>query len=530
MAKIALVKIHPDLNMALPQLTGDLSRAGHFARMYFFKDYNVQEYLETPFSADRSLALKDSGDYQFGADYEALAEKLDDFKPHAIGLSVISLSIPEAIKTTAFLRERFDVPILWGGVGTTLEPEIAIEHADLVCIGDGEEVLIEFADCIHEKPRWRERGEWLKIDGTWAKDEHGNVHKNPKRSIGSLDDIAIPDWTPSKMFYVTDGFVKRGKLAQERVSFGDYQIMTQRGCPFSCSFCVESRYQEMFGKKSSLRRRSVDVVLEELVKVKETFSPTPAMIWFWDDVFTLNPRWLDEFLPRYKEEVGLPFWCYTYPTTHNLELLKKLKEAGCNSITMGIQSGSERLLSDVYNRPTPLDRVLEAAEEIVESGITGYFDLITRSNFETEADLRSTFEFLTKLSQRMIFMGAGDMKSYPTYAYTRKETEEMGDNILATNFGLDDATYEYYHQLYFVARNPHIDIEEKLRIGNEPLFRSNPELLDQFTYVKLDFYEVLRQMRLCTISGEYPYDMFPPPQYEHVPLDTLLANQAGSAH
>ncbi len=77
---------------------------------------------------------------------EALAARLADFKPDAIGLSVITLSISEAIKTTAFLRAQFDVPILWGGVGTTLEPEIAIEHADLVCVGEGEQVIVEFAD------------------------------------------------------------------------------------------------------------------------------------------------------------------------------------------------------------------------------------------------------------------------------------------------------------------------------------------------------------------------------------------------
>ena len=45
-----------------------------------------------------------------------------------------------------------------------------------------------------------------------------------------------------------------------------------------------------------------------------------------DDVFTVNPRWLDEFLPRYKAEIGMPFWCYTYPTTHNAAMLQQLKD------------------------------------------------------------------------------------------------------------------------------------------------------------------------------------------------------------
>ncbi len=510
--------------MALPQLAGDLTEAGHFARMFFFKEYSIErEYVESAFSLDRSQDEVVDEKYAFGEIYEALAKTLEEFNPHAIGLSVISLSIPEAIKTTAFLRARFDVPILWGGVGTTLEPEIAIEHADLVCIGEGEEVLVEFADIIHNKPNWRRnRGDWLKIEGTWARAADGSVSKNPKRALGNLDNIAIPNWEPSKMVYVTEEMVGRGEMAHQKVTKGgDYQIMTQRGCPFSCSFCVESRYQEMFGKKNSLRRRSVDLVIEELVHAKNNYSP--EMVWFWDDVFTLNPRWLREFLPRYKEEVGLPFWCYTYPTTHNVELLQQLKDAGCGSLTMGIQSGSERILEEVYNRPTPLGRVIEAADEIIESGLVGYFDLITKSSFETEDDLRATFEFLMDLPPEMIYLGSGEMKSYPTYAYTRDEIAANSDDILASNSGLDDATYDYYNQLYYVARNPYIDKKEKLKIGGEPMFRSNPELLDQYIYVKREFSDAIRQMRLATMEGQHPFKMFPPPEYHHLSVAEGLA-------
>jgi len=517
-SKIALIKIHPDLNMALPQLTGDLVRAGHFARMFFFKDYNYKnEYKDSRFSQDRALDLPTNEEFEFGGIYEALAERLAEFNPHAIGLSVISLSVAEAVKTTAFLRSRFDLPILWGGVGTTLEPEIAIEHADVVCIGEGEEVMVEFANAIDNKPDWRSVTEWLTIEGTWTRDPNGTVHKNPKRAIRDLDNIAIPDWQASKMVWITEEMVSRGPRAYAKVAKGDYQIMTQRGCPFSCSFCVESRYQEMFGKKQSLRRRSVDLVLEELVHAKEAYSP--EMVWFWDDVFTVNPRWLDEFLPRYRDEVGLPFWCYTYPTTHKLELLQKLKDAGCNSITMGIQSGSERILREVYNRPTPLLRVLEAAEEIVEAGINGYFDLISKSSFETEADLRATFEFLTDLTPEMIYYGIGEMKSYPTYAYTRNEAAAKSGNVIdAVDLNIDDKTYDYYHQLYYVARNPYIDKAEKLLIGSDPMFRSNPQLLDQYIHIKTTFDDILVQMRAAIIAGQHPNVLFPAPAYHHRPF------------
>jgi len=140
MSKIAIIKIHPGLNMALPQLSGDLERAGHESRMYFFKDYAVEDqYFSSSFERDGQDEF-DVVHTEFEKEYDALADELDKFGPDAIGLSVISLSIPEAIKTTQFLRTRFNLPILWGGVGVTLEPEIAIRTADLVCVGEGEEV------------------------------------------------------------------------------------------------------------------------------------------------------------------------------------------------------------------------------------------------------------------------------------------------------------------------------------------------------------------------------------------------------
>jgi radical SAM superfamily enzyme YgiQ (UPF0313 family) len=510
-SKIAIIKIHPGLNMALPQLSGDLARAGHTTRMFFFKDYIFErDYIGSAFTVDRSIDQLVDETAVFDETYEALAQRLEHFKPHAIGLSVISLSIPEAIKTTRFLRSRFDVPILWGGVGTTLEPEIAIEYADLVCVGEGEEVLVEFADCLDTG------ADWLHIEGTWTRATDGTVIKNPKRAVGSLDKIAIPDWDYKKMAYVTERKTIMGLQAHQRVTGRDYQIMTQRGCPFSCSFCIESRYQEMFGKKNSLRRRSIDLVIEELVRAKEDYQPT--VVWFWDDVFTVNPRWLHEFLPRYKAEVDIPFWCYTYPTTHKLELLQELKAAGCNCISMGIQSGSERILEDVYNRPTPLARVIEASQEIIDAGIIGYFDLISKSSFETEEDLRATYNFLIDLPQEMVYLGAGDMKSYPTYAYSRQEKAAHSDGVLASSTKVDDKTYEYYHNLYWVARNPFISKEEKREIGNTAAFRDKSELLKQYIYHQPTFEDGLRDMRLAVISGEHPHNMHSIPVYHHLPV------------
>jgi hypothetical protein len=196
---------------------------------------------------------------------------------------------------------------------------------------------------------------------------------------------------------------------------------------------------------------------------------------------------------------------------------------------MGVQSGSKRLLEDVYNRPTPLDRVIEAAQEIVDAGLIGYFDLISKSTFETEADLRATFEFLVDLPQEMNYSGFAEMRSYPTYSYTNKEEAAKQDNIVTSIGMLDDKTYDYYHNLYFVARNPFIDKSDKLEIASYPLFREQPELLSQYFYVSRSLQEEFLVMREATVTGLHPNKLILQPEYIYKPPSqiTLMANRLG---
>ena len=117
----------------------------------------------------------------------------------------------------------------------------------------------------------------------WLK-RGGQIIKNPARPLVDLEKIAIPDFDPAHAVHINDDQIHHAFYPL--VIGTEYPIMTQRGCPFSCSFCVESVYQDMFGKKNSLRRRSVDVVIQELVEAKRKFRIRQVM--FWDDVFTVN--------------------------------------------------------------------------------------------------------------------------------------------------------------------------------------------------------------------------------------------------
>jgi radical SAM superfamily enzyme YgiQ (UPF0313 family) len=480
MARIAIVKLFTGLNLAPAQLSGELVRAGHEPRIIYFKDhkivpfeekdkYAVTDYPGILIAGDGSKKVWNCYNPFNDKENKFLVDYLKDFAPDAIGLSVISGTIREASYVTNLLKQHFDVPFIWGGPGPTLEPERCIQLTDLICINEGEEVIVELANRLDKQE------EITSIAGTWAKGDGDDIIKNPERPLLKLDDIAIPDWNLAHYAHINAFKGLRTNIYPNNLG-QEYPIMTQRGCPFSCSFCIESRYQEMFGKKDSLRRRNVDVVLEELKWAKENLDIVSIL--FYDDVFTVNPRWLNEFLPRYKEEIGLPFWCYTYPTTHTPELLQQLKEAGLVSITMGVQSGSERILKEHFNRPTAMKRVIEAAQEIVDLGpeVKGFFDLITKVPFETEEDLKATFHMMLELPKEFKTVGFGEMTSFPDYGFTK--SVDANPNLIAQHDkNITEDMYDYYHKLYLLTRGP-MSKEEILAVSEDPKYKADHTLLD----------------------------------------------------
>ncbi len=480
MARIALIKPFTGLNLAVSQLSGELQRAGHESIIVYLKDY----YVTAAENADDHLVAELPGTvvgprgqalvwncYERVSDqeYDLLFGLLRDFQPDLIGFSLTSSGFSLTGEVTRRVREALGVPIIWGGAGPTLQPERCLEDADLICTDEGEEVIVELA-------RRLDAGEELiGTEGVWGW-QNDEIVKTPHRSRADFENIAIPDFDPARTFHIGGGRLARdfypSNLGRQ------YPIMTSRGCPFSCSFCIESVYQDMFGKTGSLRRRSVGVVIEELVQAKEKHGIEAVL--FYDDVFTTHRKWLREFAPRYRNEVALPFWCYTYPTTTHREDIQLLANAGCVSMTMGIQSGSSRILREHFSRPTPLGRTREAIQIILDAGIQCFFDLITKVEFETEDDLRQTFEFLMKLPKDIRCVGFAEMVKFPGYGYTADVADAGKSHTVS------DDLYRYYHRLYWLALTDLTD-ELKLRLADDPKFRDRPELLDEYLPAAVPF-------------------------------------------
>jgi len=485
-AKVALVKIFPGLNFGVAQLSASLERAGHRSLVVYFKKYSLvpdeevgPKYLTTELNAGIIIAGR-AKRVNLNAftpitprENELLIQVLREFDPDLIGFSLHTDCMREGAEVTTLIRKFFDVPIVWGGVGPTIQPERSLAYADIVCLGEGEEALVELANGLDAGT------DIAHINSLWVK-QGDEVVKNPGRPLVDLNAIPAPDFDVHRTILINDDQLFRDVYAPAIQGGRQYMIMTQRGCPYSCSFCVESVYQDRFGKKEHLRRRTVDAVIDELVQAKEKHDM--KVVLFYDDVFTVNPKWLKEFAPRYKKEVGLPFWCYTYPRSTRKEELVMLKDAGLASVTVGVQSGSEEVLSS-YNRPVPSTMAIRAARDIVDVGLHGIFELMTMSEFETEETCWETFEFLMEFPQEMHMAGLFPMIKYPTYGYTERVASEQ------RSMKLSEHDYLFFHKIYLLTRTA-LPRRVVRSLAQSRIVRRFPQVLDPLLPKDLPFFQI----------------------------------------
>lgn len=398
-----------------------------------------------------------------------IVTRLNELKPDAIGITCLTHGISLAGELSEHLRQHFDLPILFGGVGTITEPELAIKYADLICTGEGEDVIVEIAKRLDAKQ------DLTGIVGTHCRLPNGEIQKNPKSKLPVLSEIPLPVYDAEYYTFINGFRFERNVPHNHRQIDTSYPMMTQRGCPFSCTFCIESMLQREFGKKEHLRRTSVERALDELHYAKKLGF---TYIAFWDDVFLINPEWLDEFLPRYKAEIGLPFFCYTYPSTTKKHLLEKVRDAGCVSIGMGIQSGSTRILEQVYDRKVKRQQVIEACNLLVESGIpTPSVDFIPRTAFDTEQDLEDTIDLLLDIPAQLAPSFYNELTIYPNYPIHERLNRP---EIISATQNLSEDTYAYYFKLMAITRHPKVDRELLKQIRQDPYYREDHNRLNEF--------------------------------------------------
>lgn len=137
-------------------------------------------------------------------------------------------------------------------------------------------------------------------------------------------------------------------LFSSAVNFSDsYLLYASKGCPYACSYCEETIYQQRFGK-AYFRRRSSGSLLNELEQAVKRFKIKEII--FKDSVFAADKKWLEEFLTPYAKRLHIPFKCFGKSDTFDQEIAAMLKKGGCYCIEFGAQNFNETLKQRLLNR------------------------------------------------------------------------------------------------------------------------------------------------------------------------------------
>ena len=353
-------------HIGLESIMAYLKSKGHLVELIYEPALGDNGYIDIPFLN------------KFFYNDELVINKAIRFKPDLIAFSAITnLYMPIKKLARTFKKVLPEVPIICGGIHPTSLPEETIKEDcfDMICLGEGEGAMEDLLQ------RMREKRSYTDIKNLWVKDDSGKVHKNDKRPvIRPLESLPKPDKSL---------FAKYGALTSR------IMIMTTRGCPFACTFCVNSFRNAAYSGEVYLRQRSVDDVIEDMIDIKKTYKPKKFR--FEDDVFAFNQKWLNDFKVAYKKHIDLPFHCYVTPSTAKDDILKSLKEAGCESVSMGIQSGSEKIRTKLLHRRHSDELIIAAAQRIKKYGLKLQAEYIFGFPEETPEEMWKSFELNDKL-------------------------------------------------------------------------------------------------------------------------------------
>lgn len=306
--------VYPETeNLGVEYLSVCLKNAGHDVSLVFDPMLFGSYFL-------RVRRLQDAFDFS-----SKIVARIKKSEPDLVCFSVFSDYYGWACALAGRIKKETGAKIIFGGIHPTSVPEIVIKQdsVDFVCVGEGEEALVELADALSngESPK--------NIRNIWSKN-NGLVQVNePRPLVQDLDSIPFPDKELFKNEY--KGFSKEV-----------YTIISGRGCVNACTYCHNSYLKELYqGKGKYLRRRSPENVLEELILACSKWKI--ERVSFFDDLFIYDLQWLRRFLEIYRREINLPYFCHVHPSFVNPETVSLLEGSGCSSVTMGIQTFNEKI-------------------------------------------------------------------------------------------------------------------------------------------------------------------------------------------
>lgn len=268
-------------------------------------------------------------------DFKDVEKELLKRKPDLVALTALTPTIGRALETAQVVKETLPNSIVvMGGYHPTFNfiETLEDENVDIVIRGEGEYIMLNLVQALENQSSLHD------VKGIVFEDKNSKeIVVNPEAPlIQDLDELPFPalNLLPMKKYRLLD------------MDTHMTTMITTRGCPMQCSFCSSAA---MHGKK--IRERSVENIVDEIEYLNTNYDIDT--IAFMDDTFTLKKRKVmaicDEILKR---NIEIMWGCTSRVDTLDEKLLKKMKEAGCITIFIGVESADQQQLDNMCKNTT----------------------------------------------------------------------------------------------------------------------------------------------------------------------------------
>jgi len=343
-----------------------------------------------------------------GLNYKEIKESIQKENPGIVGFTCLTPSINHVFKICKIIKKDIGLncATVVGGIHPTILPREILKnpYVDFAVIGEGEITFSELVRIIKEKSK-----DFQKINGLYYK-ENGNIVNTPPRNfIPNLDDIPFParDLFNLKLYYSAP----TKKLSSDQCS----PILTSRGCAFDCIHCVSKSLWHR-----QVRFRSAENIIAEIEECINKFNIKEFN--FLDDSFTLNkPKALKICQQIIDKKLPIVWVCSSRVDAINDELAKFMAKAGCKKVSLGLESGSQKIL-DLMRKQTTVEQGEKAVEILRKHNIQPHASFMLGNIGETKETIRETIDFAKGLDlDNASFFITCPVPGSDLYYYAKKE-------------------------------------------------------------------------------------------------------------
>lgn len=249
------------------------------------------------------------------------------------------------------IKKKLKIIVLVGGPSTLTNSSFLKHRCDIVVHGEGEKTIQDIVDFCEGKIKIKN------IKGISYKKGKKIITTPPQDLIKNLDELPFPDRSKINVKKYHDWFLFGMKKPY-------ITMIASRGCINRCAYCTSCKIW-----RYKYRQRSVDNVLSEINDLVKRYKV--KYIAFQDDVFGITNQWIEEFcIKLMKKPYRIRWMAILHPfsiKTNTKRILELMKKAGCDTLTLGVQSAHPKILRNINrhpDEPKQLEKILKIAEKL----------------------------------------------------------------------------------------------------------------------------------------------------------------------